>query len=203
MKNIFRKKDQSAFVIYGMIQSSAANFFIFINVDRIIKQKYLESVKYMLENIKKINDKNNNFEEMKSKIFECLDENKLEEFRDLITKTNFDTEELIIEKKQLKKISLGETSELNNSDLSKKMEKIEPTCNKEYSSSTRNFNLNSTNKKQAVNSIDMLGINQEIRNDSIKSSILNKEKLPYLKIGVVITLSSLEIKRIFINEMQK
>jgi len=146
MKNIFRKKDQSAFLIFGMIQSSAANFIIFIKDDRIIKQKYSESVKYMLENIKKINDKNNNFEEMKSKIFECLDENKLEEFRDLITKTNFDTEELIIEKKQLEKISLGETSDLNNSDLSTKIEKIGPTFNKEYSSSSRNFNLNSNNK---------------------------------------------------------
>lgn len=208
MKNIHKKKDQSAYVIYGTIQSSAANFIQFLKADKTTKQKYTESVKYMLENIKKTNsnNNNNNFEEIKTKLFNFLRENNLEEFKDLITKSSFAPEELVIEKKkQLKKISLGETTEISNSDSSTKIDKLEASYNKDYSSTSRNFNLISANNKHVVSSsTDTLGIIQDIRNDSInKYSVINKVKLPYLKIGVVITLSSLEIKRLFINEMQK
>ncbi len=202
MKNLYKKKDQSGFVVYYMIQSSSKNFLNFIKEDKIIKQKYVDTVRIMLENIKKINDKNNNFEEMKTNINNLLEENKFEEFKDLITKANYEPEELINEKKNLKKISLADTSELNNSDSSTKIEKLEISLNKDYSSSTRNFNLISSNQK-VVSRTDTLGINQDIKSDHINYSMINKSKLPHLKIGVVITLSSLEIKRIFIEEMRK
>jgi hypothetical protein len=167
-----------------------------------MRQKYSETVKSMLENLKKINDKNNSFEELKSKLYDFLEEYKLQEFRDLISKNNFDVEELVNEKKQLKKITLAETSELNISDSSTKIDKLEISLNKEYSSSTRNFNLISPNQK-AVSNTDTYGITQDINNDDIKYKIINRAKLPHLRIGVVITLSSIEIKRIFIEEMRK
>jgi len=202
MKNIYKKKDQSGFVIYSMIQSSANNYINVIKDEKIMRQKYSETVKSMLENIKKINDKNNSFEELKSKLYDFLEDHKLEDFRDLISKNNFDAEELVNEKKQLKKITLAETSELNISDSSTKIDKLEISLNKEYSSSTRNFNLISPNQK-GVSNTDTYGITQDINNDDIKYKIINRAKLPHLRIGVVITLSSIEIKRIFIEEMRK
>jgi len=217
MKNILTKKDQSAFVIYGVIQSSAANFLPYVKDNHITKQKYAESVKYMLESLKKPNNKSNdkninNFEGLKTKLFHLLDENKQEEFKDLVTKSNYDPEDLVIEIKQFQKIIVGENaSDLNNSESSTKIEKIEASFNKGHSS--RNFNLTASINKHVVIGIsnnsnsrtDTLGSSQDIRNDisSIKYSNLDKVKLPYLKIGVVITLSNLEIKRIFIDQMQK
>jgi len=202
MKNLSKKKDQSGFLIYSMIQSSANNYINVIKDEKIMRQKYSETVKSMLENIKKINDKNNSFEELKSKLYDFLEDHKLEDFRDLISKNNFDAEELVNEKKQLKKITLAETSELNISDSSTKIDKLEISLNKEYSSSTRNFNLISPNQK-GVSNTDTYGITQDINNDDIKYKIINRAKLPHLRIGVVITLSSIEIKRIFIEEMRK
>lgn len=202
MKNLYKKKDQSGFVIYSMIQFSANSFLDYIKDDKIMRQKYSESIKSMLENIKKTNYKNNHFEELKTNLFNFLEENKFEQFKELISENNFDSEELINEKKQLKKISLGDTSELNNSDSSTKIDKLEISLHKDYSSSTRNFNLISPNQKVVTNT-DTYGINQDINNDNINYSIINRAKLPHLRIGVVITLSSLEIKRIFIEEMRK
>jgi len=202
MKNISKKKDQSGYVIYYMIQNSTSHFLNLINEDKVMKQKYVECIKNMLENIKKINDINCNFEEMKFKLSSLLEEIKLDEFKDLITKFDFDPEDLINEKKHLKKINLGDTSELNNSDISTKIDKLEISLNKDYSSSTRNFYLNSPERK-VVNNTDTYAINNEISNDHMNYTIINRAKMPHLKIGVVITLSSLEIKRIFIEEMRK
>ncbi len=186
-----------------MIQSSAKDFLDLIKNDKIMSQKYAESVKSMLENIKKIDDKNGFFEELKKKLFNNLNENNFEQFKEFLSKNNFDSDDLIHEKKQLKKISIEETYDLNNSDSSTKIDKLEISLHKDYSSSTRNFNLISPNQKVAVTNVDTYGINQDINNDNIKYSIINRAKLPHLRIGVVITLSSLEIKRIFIEEMRK
>lgn len=186
-----------------MIQSSANSYLNSIQDDKMMRQKYAESVKSMLESIKKINDKNDQFEELKTKLFNSLDENKFQQFKDLISESNYDPEDLVHEKKQLKKISLGDTSDLNNSDSSTKIDKLEISLHKDYSSSTRNFNLIISPNQKVVTNTDTYGINHDINNDNINYSIINRAKLPHLRIGVVITLSSLEIKRIFIEEMRK
>lgn len=202
MKNLYKKKDQSGFVIYYIIQFSANNFFNKIKDDEILKCKYVDSVKSMLEYVKKVNGKGINFDELKMKITNSLEEKDFEEYITLINRHNFDSDDLINEKKSLKKISLGDSSVLSHSDSSTKIEKLEISMNKDYSSSTRNFNLISPNQK-VVSNTDTFGINQEIKNDHINYTIINKAKLPHLRIGVIITLSSLEIKRIFIDEMRK
>lgn len=173
-----------------------------IKEDKILIIKYLECIKFVLESLKKINDKDNSFEETKSNLINLLDKHKFDEFKDMLFKKKFDPEDLINEKKQLNKISLSDFSEFNNSNSSTKIDKLEISLNKDYTSSTRNFNLISTNKK-VVSNTDTLGINQDIKKDQIKFAVNNQVKLPYIRIGVVITLSSLEIKRIFIEEMKK
>lgn len=161
----------------------------------------------MLKNLKKENDKLNNFEDFKKKIMESIRDKNFEEFKRLLNSTNFEEDELINEKKTMKRLML-DSSDICHSDSSTKIEKLELSMNKDYSSSTRNFNcLISTNQKVSSNTTDTiaLGINSDIKNDTIKYTNLNNNsnKLPHLRLGVVVTLNSLEIKRIFIDEMRK
>ena len=158
----------------------------------------------MLENLKKINDKLDNFEDFKKKLIELIRQGNYEKFKELIDNNNFEEDELVNEKKDLKKL-MFRSSEVCHSDSSTKIEKLELSFNKDYSS-IRNFNLISPNQKVVSNTDSTLGgINQEINNDTMKYSIVNntKKKLPYLRLGVVVALSSLEIKRIFIDEMRR
>jgi hypothetical protein len=159
----------------------------------------------MLKNLKKENDKLNNFQDFKTKLNELIKNENFIEFKNLMKINNFEQNELINEKKIMKSLML-DSSEFCNSDSSTKIEKLELSINKDYSTSTRNFNY--SNQKVSSNAYTLgIAINQEIKNDSIKYTNLNqnqnKIKLPHLRLGVVITLNSLEIKRIFIEEMRK
>jgi len=158
----------------------------------------------MLKNLKKENDKLNNFQDLKNKLMELIKDGNYEEFKKLIEINNFEEDELINEKKVMKRLML-DSSQFCNSDSSTKIEKLELSINKDYSSSTRNFNY--SNQKVSSNTYTLgIDLNQDIKKDSIKYTDLstsNKTRLPHLKLGVVVTLNSLEIKRIFIDEMRK
>lgn len=163
----------------------------------------------MLKSLKKENDKLNNFQDLKLKLNELIKNGSYEEFKNLIKINNFEQNEIINEKKHIKSLML-DSSEFCNSDSSTKIEKLELSINKDYSSSTRNFNY--SNQKVSSNTYTLgigIAINQEIKNDTIQYTNLNqtrsqiKTKLPHLRLGVVVTLNSLEIKRIFIEEMRR
>ncbi len=159
----------------------------------------------MLKNLKKENDKLNNFQDLKIKLNELIKNGNYEEYKNLIKINNFEQNEIINEIKVMKSLML-DSSEFCNSDSSTKIEKLELSINKDYSSSTRNFNY--SNQKVSSNTYTLgIAFNQEIKNDAIKYTNLNqnpnKTKLPHLRLGVVVPLNSLEIKRIFIEEMKK
>lgn len=202
MKNLHKKKEQSGYVIYNLIKSSTI-LFEKIQNDSFLLDKYFEIIKLMLENLKLLDEKNFKFEETKNYLVNLIDDKKYENFIENINNFNFDPDDITNEKKTLKKLSLGESSDYNNTDSSTKIEKLEISIHKDYVSSTRNFNLISNYEKSEKSNINNFDINLDIKSDHMNYSIINKTKLPHLKIGVVITLSSLEIKRIFIDEMKK
>lgn len=209
-KNLSSKNNQSCLLILEMIKFSIKELLpnILDSNDTNLEKKLSEVMIIIFKNLKFSKNIEKNLEDKKKLILSYLDSNKLNEFALIIKNFDCNSEDLIYEKKFNTKISLGENSDFNNTDTSTKIEKLEITINKESASSARNFNFINQNVKNLHISLPYNSSNsnlESINSDCIKYSVVNNlnNKLPIVKLGIVITLSSLEIKKLFIDKMNR
>ena len=210
IKNLSLKNNQSSLLILEMIKFSIKELLqnILDSNDINLIKKFSEVMLIIFKNLKFSKNFDKNLEDKKKLIISNLEFNKLNEFAIIVKNFYFNSEYLIYEKKFQSKISLGENSDFNNTDTSTKIEKLEITINKESASSARNFNFINQNIKNLHISLPYNSSNsnlESINNDCIKYSVVNNlnNKLPIVKLGIVITLSSLEIKKLFIDRMKR
>ena len=210
IKNLSLKNNQSSLLILEMIKFSIKELLqnILDSNDINLIKKFSEVMLIIFKNLKFSKNFDKNLEDKKKLIISNLEFNKLNEFAIIVKNFDCNSEDLIYEKKFQSKISLGENSDFNNTDTSTKIEKLEITINKESASSARNFNFINQNIKNLHISLPYNSSNsnlESINNDCIKYSVVNNlnNKLPIVKLGIVITLSSLEIKKLFIDRMKR
>jgi hypothetical protein len=201
MKNLSKKKQQSGFVILGMIKYSLKLFLPKIINEDNIQNKYLDSIKNIFQFIK--NNDDSNFDLLKINLMKAIDIKNWDEIQHLIFNFEYGPEDKIVIDKHNKKICLGDTADFNTESSTKLDNKLELSMNKEVVSSTRNLKVISSSPMSINNVVIKTDSSQKLKvlsSDSLKFVKINK-KLPYLSLAVDITMSAAQIKKLFISEM--
>jgi hypothetical protein len=196
-----KKKEQSAYVILNLIKFCIRDFVPQMEKTKEVKlqQFFFMSLKNIFESLKpqKSNEK---FEKFQKQVIKALENTDFKETCSIIEKCDLDLEDIKFEIriKHKKKLSLGESS-YNTEGSTGLGNKLEISIGGGVSS-TRNLTLTSPSNK-IIKSETSSNL-KLIYNDHIKFTKIT-QKLPYLSLAVDITLSSTQIKKIFIQEMKK
>ena len=133
----------------------------------------------------------------------ALDMRNLDEIQHLIFNFEYGPEDKIEIDKNNKKIWLAESTEFNTESSTKLDNKLEISINKESASSTRNLNIVSPINKGSVK-VSTESPLKMLHADNLQFlKVKNRIKLPYVNIAVDITMSELEIKKLFLAEMRR
>ena len=203
MKSICKKRNQSGFVIIGIIKFSIKMLLPSIENNDIILIKYYETLKIIFDSLK-VDKDNSTFELLKKNLINAIDNKQYEEVQHLILNYEYGLNDIKYDNKaKSKKITIGD-AEFTNTESSTKIDnKIELTLNnKESVTSTRNLNLYSpasSSGKSVKN--DFCPNIKLINSDNIQFN--RKTNLPLCRLAVDITLSAIQIKQIFLHEMNK
>lgn len=198
MRSLSRKKDQTAFVVLGVIKYSLKTLYPKICLNKQLVVYLTEALKYMLDIIK--SKGSNSFFILKENILKSLEVKNWEDVSHLISSYECGPDELVLEKKNKKNVSIVESSD---TEASTKIDnKLEITCKEVVGSSIRNFQTPSPmNNMIKMDTSSNLKILQG--DNSFKWGMVNKQRLPYLTLAVDISLSGTQINKYFINEMKK
>lgn len=204
MRNLSKKKQQSGFVILGMVKFSLKIFYQKISSDYKLLSKYLECIKGMV-NIIKV-DHEPSFEVLKVNLLNAMENTNWDEIQHLVFNFDYAPEEVMTVNKHNKQIILGESAEFNTESSTKLDNKLEISIHRDTASTTRNLNIISPVNTSARNDFSSTNNLNILKSDHIKFSRVNsgsRIKMPYLNLAVDITMSSQQIKKLFINEMTR
>jgi hypothetical protein len=201
MKTLSKKKQQSGFVILGMVKYSLKIFYQRISNDGKYLSKYLECIKGMVSLIKI--DHESNFEVLKVNLMNAIEIKNWDEIQHLVFNFDYGPEEIMTVSKHRKQILIGESADFNTESSTKLDNKLEISIDKHVPSSARNFNIISPLNNSVVK-CDFSTNLKMLQNDHLKFTKVNsKIKMPFLNLAVDITMSSVQIKKLFIAEMSK
>jgi hypothetical protein len=197
MKALAKKKQQSGFVILGIVKFSIKIIFPMILNDEGLLNKYLDNIKLIFSDSKF--PKSEGFEIFKSNLTKSIETKHWDDVQHLIL--NYESDDISNDKKSSRKsLSIGETADFNTESSTKLDNKLEISV-KDAVSSTRNLHIispvNRIVKSESSANIKML------HNDHIKFTNASKVKYPFISLAVDITLTAVQIKRLFIAEMNK
>jgi hypothetical protein len=199
VKTLVNKKQQSSFVIMGILKYSVKMLVPKIMSSNDLKERYFKCIAQIIHLIKLTND--SEFDSMKINLLKAIEARNIDELQYLVL--NFEMypdNDTVIRKKNLEMhMSLIGDSEFNTETSTKLDNKLEISI-KEVVSSTRNLKIISPRviKSESSSNLTIL------KSDQLKFSVIrNKIKLPFLCLAVDATLNSIQMKRIFINEMTK
>ncbi len=198
MKFFSKKKGQSGFVILGIIKFSLKLFYQKIMGDENLLNKHLETIKYMFNLIKINNDRN--FDILKGNLMKSIEIRNWDEIQHIIFNFDYGPEEVDLSNKNSKKLSIVENSDFNTDASTKIDNKLEISINKDVISSTRNLNKDSPINKLSVKTTTPTSF-KSFHTDGLKFTKVSKVKLPSLSLAVDITMTAIQIKKLFINEM--
>jgi hypothetical protein len=204
MKNLSKKKQQSGFVILGMVKFSLKIFYQKISNDYKLLSKYLDCIKGMVNLIKV--DHESNFEVLKVNLLNAMENNNWDEIQHLVFNFDYAPEEVRTVNKHNKQIIIGESADFNTESSTKLDNKLEISIHRDTASTTRNLNIISPVNTSVRNDFSSSKNLNTLKNDHIKFSRVNtgsRVKMPFLNLAVDITMSSQQIKKMFINEMTK
>jgi hypothetical protein len=197
MKSLCLKKQQSVFVLMGMIKYSLKMIFPKINSDECLLNKYIEVIRLIFNKI--INIDNECFLIFKSNLIKSIETANWDEMQHLIF--NYEIDEGDKMGVRIKSMSINGVSEFNTSSSTKIDNKLEISMkDMTTQGSTRNFNIVSPvyNETEASSSSKI----KIMKNDNIKFTNL-RTKPPFITLAVDVTISAIQVKKIFITEMKK
>lgn len=198
-KSLSKKKEQSGFVILGILKYSMKIIFPRLSSEPEWLAKFFDLLRSILDSMKVNNDKS--FDLFRHNVFKSIDSKNFDDVAHLILNYDRGSDDIIVEKRINKKsISIAEMSAFNTESSTKLDNKLEILI-KDSASSTRNFQLTSP-VSQVVKNDSFCNL-KLIHNDQIKFTTLQNKRLPFLSLGVDISLSAAQIKKIFISEMKK
>ena len=199
IKKLSKKKQQSGFVILGMIKFSLKIIYQKISNDNSLLNKLLECLKNAF-NLIKINNQSN-FDLLKVSLMNAIETKNWDEMQHYVFNFEYGPEDIVTLNKHNKQISLGESADFNTESSTKLDNKLELSMHKELASSTRNLNISPMNTTVSCEFTQGL---KSMQGDDLKfSKINNKHKMSYMSLAVDITMSAVQIKRLFISEMNK
>lgn len=197
MKVLSLKKQQSVFVLMGMVKYSLKMVFPQIISNEGLLTKYIEVIRLIFNKI--INIENDCFLIFKSNLIKSIETQNWDEMQHLIF--NHEIDETDKMSARIKSISINGISEFNTSSSTKIDNKLEISVKDISSQSTsRNFNIVTPlyNETDASSSSKI----KIMKNDNIKFTNL-RTKLPFITLAVDVTISAIQVKKIFITEMKK
>jgi hypothetical protein len=168
--------------------------------------KYFDTIKFIIETLDSKNQ-DNTFDKLKKNIITAIDNNQYEEAQHLILNFEYDLDDIKQKSRAKKVLSIGDPDRVNTEASSKYDNKLEMSFTKDTMGSSRSLKMVSPShlKSASVSTNISSNLSNVIRGDQVGFSRVNsiRIKLPLLRLAVDITMSALEVKKIFINEMTK
>jgi hypothetical protein len=194
MKSLCKKQNQSGYVIIGIIKYMTRSLLPKIDNNDHLKIKYFETLKNILDTLS-IEKDDFSFESFKERVLGFINHKNYNDVQKSIMRYEYDSDYIYNEKKSIKHYY----SQIISTDYSTKMDKIEYILNRESSESNPNVDLFSPEPiKEEVEMVNL----KLLHSDNIQFKNVRKVRLPYCKIAIDITLSAMQIKQIFMNEMK-
>jgi len=197
LKVLSLKKQQSVFVLMGMVKYSLKMIFPQIISNEELITKYIEVVRLIFNKI--INIENDCFLIFKSNLIKSIETKNWDEMQHLIF--NYEIDETDRMSVRIKSLSINGVSEFNTSTSTKIDNNLEISVKDVTSQGTsRNFNIVSpTYNDTDASSSSKIKI---MKNDNIKFTNI-RTKLPFIILAVDVTISAIQVKKIFMTEMKK
>jgi hypothetical protein len=178
----------------------AKSLFPKIEKNESLKKKFFETVKNILQSFAYTKE-DASFESFRDRILSSIENKSHNDVQKSILRFEYDSDDIYNEKRSIKQYY----SQIISTDYSSKMDKmdkIEYILNKENNESPNSPNIDLFAHEPIKDEAELANL-KLLANDNIPCKSVTRVKLPYCRVAIDITLSAIQIKQIFINELNR